>query len=105
MGVASAWMAVLLWFAGRDKKMVEYRDMAISELKRCVKLGYRNYAEMKIDPDLASLKNMKEFQQIHSPNAVKKKPAKGTEPRPPAAPPRAVPVKPADTAKDSAKKG
>ncbi|MCH8829402.1 MAG: HEAT repeat domain-containing protein, partial [Planctomycetes bacterium] len=95
--------------AGRDKKMVEYRDMAISELKRCVKLGYRNYAEMKIDPDLASLKNLKEFQQIHSPNAVKKKPAKGAVPGAgpvrPGAPPGAVPVKPADTAKDSAKKG
>jgi HEAT repeat protein len=49
----------------RDKKMEQYRQTALSELKRSVKLGFRDFEWMKEDPDLKSLHGLDEFNKLH----------------------------------------
>lgn len=74
--------------ADRDRKLVLYRDKALQELRRSVKLGYRNFKDMKTDPDLASLEGLPEFEKIHSPNGSTKSPSRkgGKEAAPKEAP-------------------
>jgi tetratricopeptide (TPR) repeat protein len=51
----------------REQKIEEYRDKALSELKRSVQGGFRDYEWMRNDPDLKSLRTTPEFKNIHSP--------------------------------------
>ncbi len=51
----------------RDKKLKSYQQKAVAELKRSVKLGFRDFNWMKKDPDLKSLHELSEFKQIHAP--------------------------------------
>lgn len=70
--------------ADRDKKIAEYQKLALSDLKRSLKLGFRDRDWMKKDPDLKSLHNLDEFKKIHSPDAVDGE-EKATDPTPPKA--------------------
>ncbi len=53
--------------ADGDSKAGEFQDKAIAELNRSVRLGFRNFDWKKKDPDLNSLHDVAEFQQIQKP--------------------------------------
>ena len=56
--------------ADRDKKIAEYQKLALNDLQRSIKLGFRDKDWMKKDPDLKSLHDLDEFKKIHSPDAT-----------------------------------
>jgi len=70
--------------ADRDKKIVEYQKLALSDLKRSLKLGFSDKEWIKKDPDLKSLHDLDEFKKIHSPDADNEG-EKATDPSPPKA--------------------
>jgi tetratricopeptide (TPR) repeat protein len=67
---------------GRDKKMPEYQEKAIAELKRSVTLGFQDFNWMQKDPDLKSLAEVPEFKQIHTPGGKPAQPGEGAQPAP-----------------------
>jgi tetratricopeptide (TPR) repeat protein len=56
--------------ADRDKKISTYQKKALAELKRAVKLGYRDFASLKKDPHLKPLHDLTNFKKIHTPAAT-----------------------------------
>jgi hypothetical protein len=68
----------------RDKKIEQYRQKALEDLKRSVQMGFRDFDWMQKDPDLEPLHDVPEFKEIHSPSEEAKDEA--------ARRPRAVPV-------------
>ena len=50
----------------RNKKIEEYQQKALADLKRSIKLGYRDFTWMKQDPDLKALRDLPEFQTMTS---------------------------------------
>ena len=57
---------------GRDEKLEAYKKMVIQELKRSLKLGFRQMDLMKTDPDLASVHDTDEFKSLLTPGKTKK---------------------------------
>jgi len=52
--------------ADRDKLSQQYTATAISDLKRSIKLGFRDFNWMKQDPDFKALHNVPEFQKLQA---------------------------------------
>ena len=55
----------------REKKQAAYKQKALSELRRSVKMGFSDLKWMRKDPDLKLLQNDTEFKKIHSPSGRK----------------------------------
>ncbi|MBW3543491.1 MAG: HEAT repeat domain-containing protein, partial [Planctomycetes bacterium] len=53
----------------RDKKLAQYRKQALDDLQAAVNKGFRDFERIKSEADFAALKDLPEFQKIHSPNA------------------------------------
>lgn len=53
----------------RARKIEGYESKAVADLKRSVKLGFRDFAWMREDPDLNSLHDLPEYKKILSPDS------------------------------------
>jgi HEAT repeat protein len=52
----------------RERKLADYKQKALADLERSVKMGFRDFEWMQKDPDLNSLHEFPEFRKIHSPD-------------------------------------
>jgi hypothetical protein len=50
--------------AERRRRADEYRMLALQQLRQAVKVGYRDVAQMRSDPDLAPLRDQPDFQAL-----------------------------------------
>jgi len=55
--------------ADRDKRLEQFKQAALADLKKSIELGFQDFALMKTDPDLKPFHELPEFQELAKPAA------------------------------------